>query len=120
MRGCECVKKSIFVCLLFQLFFQLMNTISSTIKYKFTNSKQTVTFLDVQIYLSETRKLRVTTINLLFFSKILVFEIESNQHHKTPTHNHLHQQHSHHITSHAITIPQRNQPSHHGTAATTW
>ena len=35
-----------------------MNTISPTIKYTFTYSKQTVTFLDVQIYLSETRKLK--------------------------------------------------------------
>ena len=33
-----------------------MNTISPTIKYTFTYSKQNVTFLDVQIYLSETRK----------------------------------------------------------------
>ena len=35
-----------------------MNTISPTIKYIFTYSKQTVTFLDVQIYLSKTRKLK--------------------------------------------------------------
>ena len=35
-----------------------MNTISATIKYTFTYSKQTVTFLDVQIYLSKTRKLK--------------------------------------------------------------
>ena len=35
-----------------------MNTISPTIKYTFTYSKQTVTFLDVKIYLSETRKLK--------------------------------------------------------------
>ena len=35
-----------------------MNTISPTIRYTFTYSKQTVTFLDVQIYLSETRKLK--------------------------------------------------------------
>ena len=34
-----------------------MNTISPTIKYTFTYSKQTATFIDVQIYLSETRKL---------------------------------------------------------------
>ena len=33
-----------------------MNTISPTIKYTFTYSKQTTIFLDVQIYLSETRK----------------------------------------------------------------
>ena len=36
----------------------LMNTTSPTIKYTFTYSEQTVTFLDVQIYLSETRKLK--------------------------------------------------------------
>ena len=35
-----------------------MNTISPTIKYTFTSSEQTVTFLDVQIDLSETRKLK--------------------------------------------------------------
>ena len=35
-----------------------MNTFSPTIKYTFTYSEQTVTFLDVQIYLSETRKLK--------------------------------------------------------------
>ena len=35
-----------------------MNTISPTIKYTFTYSEQTTTFLDVQIYLSETRKLK--------------------------------------------------------------
>ena len=35
-----------------------MNTVSPTIKYTFTYSKQTVTFLDVKIYLSETRKLK--------------------------------------------------------------
>ena len=35
-----------------------MNTISPIIKYTFTYSKQTVTFLDVQIYLSETTKLK--------------------------------------------------------------
>ena len=35
-----------------------INTISPTIKYTFTNSEQTVTFLDVQIYFSETRKLK--------------------------------------------------------------
>ena len=35
---------------------RFMHTISPTIKYTFTYSKQTVTFLDVQIYLSETRK----------------------------------------------------------------
>ena len=35
-----------------------MNTIRPTIKYTFTYSKQTVTFLDVQIYLSETRKFK--------------------------------------------------------------
>ena len=35
-----------------------MNTISSTIKYTFTYSEQTVTFLDVQIYLSKTSKLK--------------------------------------------------------------
>ena len=34
-----------------------MNTISPTIKYTFTYSEQTVSFLDVQIYLSESRKL---------------------------------------------------------------
>ena len=33
-----------------------MNTICPTIKYIFTSSKQTFTFLDVQIYLSEIRK----------------------------------------------------------------
>ena len=37
---------------------RFMNTISPTIKYTFTYSKQTVTVLDVQIYLSETRKLK--------------------------------------------------------------
>ena len=36
----------------------LTNTTSPTIKYPFTYSMQTVTFLDVQIYLSETRKLK--------------------------------------------------------------
>ena len=35
-----------------------MNTISPTIKYTFIYSKQTVTFLDVQIYLPENRKLK--------------------------------------------------------------
>ena len=35
-----------------------MNTISPTIKYTFTYSKRTATFLDVEIYLSETRKLK--------------------------------------------------------------
>ena len=35
-----------------------MNPISSTAKYKFAYSEQTVTFLDVQIYLSITRKLK--------------------------------------------------------------
>ena len=35
-----------------------MNTISSTIKYTFTYSKQTVTFLDVQICLSKNIKLK--------------------------------------------------------------
>ena len=35
-----------------------MNTISPTIKYTFTYSEQTVTFLDVQIYLSKTGKLK--------------------------------------------------------------
>ena len=35
-----------------------MNTISPTIKYTFTYSRQTVTFLDAQIYLSETRKFK--------------------------------------------------------------
>ena len=35
-----------------------INTISPTIKYTFTSSEQTVTFLDLQIYLSETRKLK--------------------------------------------------------------
>ena len=34
-----------------------MNTISPTIKYTFTYSEQTVSYLDVQIYLSESRKL---------------------------------------------------------------
>ena len=33
-----------------------MDTISPTVKYTFTYSEQTATFLDVQIYLSETRK----------------------------------------------------------------
>ena len=33
-----------------------MNTISPTIKYTFTYSKQTVSFLDVQVCLSESRK----------------------------------------------------------------
>ena len=36
-----------------------MNTISPTFKYTFTYSEQTVTFLDVQIYLSETKKLKM-------------------------------------------------------------
>ena len=36
-----------------------MNTISPTVKYTFTYSEQTVTVLDVQIYLSETRKLKM-------------------------------------------------------------
>ena len=35
-----------------------MNAISPTIKYTFTYSKQTVTFLDVKIYLSKNRKLK--------------------------------------------------------------
>ena len=35
-----------------------MNTISPTIKYTFTYSEQTVSFLDVKIYLSESRKLK--------------------------------------------------------------
>ena len=35
-----------------------MNTISPTIKYTFTYSKQTVNFLDVKIYLSKNRKLK--------------------------------------------------------------
>ena len=35
-----------------------MNTISPIIKYTFIYSKQTATFLDVQIYLPETRKLK--------------------------------------------------------------
>ena len=35
-----------------------MNTISPTIKYTFIYSEQTVSFLDVQIYLSESRKLK--------------------------------------------------------------
>ena len=35
-----------------------MNTISPTIKYAFTSSEQTVSFLGVQIYLSESRKLK--------------------------------------------------------------
>ena len=35
-----------------------MNTISPTLKYTFTYSEQTAIFLDVQIYLSETRKLK--------------------------------------------------------------
>ena len=35
-----------------------MNTISPTIKYTFTYSKQTVTFLDFQIYFYEKRKLK--------------------------------------------------------------
>ena len=39
-------------------FMTFMNTISPTIKYTFTYSKQTVTFLDVQIYLSKNRKLK--------------------------------------------------------------
>ena len=37
-------------------FMTFMNTISPTIKYTFTYSKQTVTFLDVQIYLSKNKK----------------------------------------------------------------
>ena len=36
----------------------LINTISPTIKNTFTYSEQTVSFLDVQIYLSESRKLK--------------------------------------------------------------
>ena len=35
-----------------------MNTISPIIKYRFTYSEQTVTFLDVQIYLSKTIQLK--------------------------------------------------------------
>ena len=35
-----------------------VNIISPTIKYTYTYSEQTVTFVDVQIYLSETRKLK--------------------------------------------------------------
>ena len=40
-----------------------MNTISPTIKYTFTYSEQIATFLDVQIYLSETRKPENSTEN---------------------------------------------------------
>ena len=36
----------------------ITNTISATIKYAFTYSKQTISFLDVQVYLSESRNLR--------------------------------------------------------------
>ena len=39
-------------------FMTFINTINPTIKYTFSYSKQTVTFLDVQIYLSENRKLK--------------------------------------------------------------
>ena len=35
-----------------------MNTINQTIKYKLTYSKKTVSFWDVQVYLSESKKLR--------------------------------------------------------------
>ena len=35
-----------------------MSKISSTIKYTFTYPKQTLSFLDVQLYLSESRKLQ--------------------------------------------------------------
>ena len=38
---------------------KFINTISPTIKYTFTSSEQTVTLLNVQIYLSETRKLKI-------------------------------------------------------------
>ena len=37
-----------------------MNTVSPTIKYTFTYSEQTVSFLDVQIDLSESRKLKTS------------------------------------------------------------
>ena len=36
-----------------------MSTINPTVKYTFTYSEQTVTFLDVEIYLFETRKLKM-------------------------------------------------------------
>ena len=36
----------------------ITNTISPTIKYAFTYSKQAISFLDVQVYLSESRNLR--------------------------------------------------------------
>ena len=41
-----------------QSLMTFMNIISPTIKYTFTYSEQTVSFLDVQIYLSESRKLK--------------------------------------------------------------
>ena len=39
----------------FESLITFMDTISPTIKYTFTYSEQTATFLDVEIYLSETR-----------------------------------------------------------------
>ena len=50
----------IFLCSNSQLksLMTFMNTISPTIKYTVTYSKQTVTFLDVKIYLSKNRKLK--------------------------------------------------------------
>ena len=41
-----------------QSLMTFMNIISPTIKYTFTYSEQTVSFLDVQIYVSESRKLK--------------------------------------------------------------
>ena len=41
-----------------QSLMTFMNTIIPTIKYTFTYSEQTASFLDVQIYLSESRKLK--------------------------------------------------------------
>ena len=41
-----------------QSLMTFMNTISPTIKYTFTYTEQTVSFLDVQIYFSESRKLK--------------------------------------------------------------
>ena len=42
----------------FKSLMAFMNTINPTIKYTFTYSEHTVTFLDMQIYLSESRKLK--------------------------------------------------------------
>ena len=50
----------IFLCsrIQFKSLMAFMNIFNPTIEYTFTYSKQTVSFLDVQVYLSESRKLK--------------------------------------------------------------